>query len=74
VSLFSVEVYRIPDQYGFLSVKAGGQTPQVSFHPSRDMNIQSEADDVAVDLESAKRDNKLLKKYVRGDLSFPFSS
>jgi hypothetical protein len=46
-------------------VKAGVQTPQVSFHPSRDPEIQTEANAIAVDPETAKRDQKMLKKYVR---------
>jgi hypothetical protein len=46
-------------------VKAGGRTPQVSFHPSRDQEIESEANAIAADLEIAKRDPGTLKKYVR---------
>ena len=46
-------------------VKAGGRTPQVSFHPSRDQQIQVEANEIAADLEHAKRDPATLKKYVR---------
>lgn len=52
-------------------VRAGGKTPQVSFHPSRDPEIQTEANAIAVDLETAKRDQKMLKKYVRRCLSLP---
>jgi len=45
--------------------KAGGQTPQVSFHPLRDFEIQSEAEAVAVDLDTSKTNPSALKKYVR---------
>jgi hypothetical protein len=41
-----------------LIVKAGWQTPQVSFHP---IEIKSTAEDIAVDLEAAKRDQAMLK-------------
>ena len=47
-------------------VKAGGRmAPQVSFHPSRDPEIKSEANAIAIDLGTAKRDPTTLKKYVR---------
>ena len=46
-------------------MKAGGRTPQVSFHPSRDQEIETEANAYAADLEIAKRDPATLKKYVR---------
>ena len=52
-------------------VRAGGKTPQVSIHPSRDLEIQTEANAIAVDLETAKRDQRLLRKYVRLCLSPP---
>jgi hypothetical protein len=52
-------------------VKGGGQTPQVSFHPSRDIEIKSTADDIAVDLEAAKRDQALLKQYVSFESLLP---
>lgn len=47
-----------------LPLKGGGRTPQVSFRPSRDIEIKSTADDIAVDLEAAKRDQALLKRYT----------
>lgn len=47
-----------------LPMRAGGKTPQVSFHPSRDPEIQTEANAITVDLETAKRDQKMLKKYT----------
>lgn len=47
-----------------LPMKAGGRTPQVSFHPSRDQEIESEANAIAADLEIAKRDPATLKKYT----------
>jgi len=47
-------------------MRAGGKTPQVSFHPSRDPEMgQTEANAIAVDLETAKWDQRMLKKYVR---------
>ncbi|KAF8228325.1 hypothetical protein L208DRAFT_1292181 [Tricholoma matsutake] len=46
-----------------LPMKAGGRTPQVSFHPSRDPEIKSEANAIAIDLETTKRDPTTLKKY-----------
>jgi hypothetical protein len=46
-------------------VKAGGKTPQVSFHPSRGPEIQDEAEAITADLEIAKRDQSTLKRYVR---------
>jgi hypothetical protein len=52
-------------------VKAGGRTPQVSIHPSRDVEIKSTAEDIAVDLEAAKRDQATLKKYVSFESSLP---
>jgi hypothetical protein len=53
-------------------VKAGGKTPQVSLHPSRGAEIESEAEDIAVELENTKRDPSTLKKYVSvGSLLFP---
>jgi len=47
-----------------LPLKSSGRTPQVSFHPSRDIEIKSTAEDIAVDLEAAKRDQAMLKKYT----------
>jgi hypothetical protein len=47
-----------------LLVRSSGRTPQVSFHPSRDIEIKSTAEDITVDLEAAKRDWATLKKYV----------
>jgi hypothetical protein len=47
---------------GLSTVRGGGNTPLVSFHPSRDSDIQSEAE--AIDLELAKRDRAKLQKYV----------
>lgn len=46
-------------------MKAGGRTPQVSFHPSRDQQIQVEVNRIAANLEIAKRDPVTLNKYVR---------
>jgi hypothetical protein len=54
-------------------VKAGGQTPLVSFRPSRDAEIQGQIEEIAVDLEAAKRDKRLLKAYVSVDSFFMFS-
>ena len=34
----------------WLIVKGGGRTSQGSFHPSRDIEIKSTVDDIAVDL------------------------
>jgi len=47
-----------------LPMKANGQTPQVSFHPSRDVIIKSTAEGIAADLETAKRDKTTLKRYT----------
>jgi hypothetical protein len=58
-------------QHDHSIVRAGGKTPQVSFHPSRDPKIQTEANVIAVDLETAKQDQKMLKQYVRRCLSLP---
>ena len=55
-------------------VKGGGRTPQVSFHPSRDQQIQVEANEIAADLETAKRDPTTLKKYVRIQVDSPLLS
>ena len=55
---------------GIYQVKAGGRTQNVSFHPSRGLEIAAEADLIAQDLETAKTDPTMLKKYVRVDLSF----
>jgi hypothetical protein len=36
----------------------------MSFHPSRDPEIRFDAEEIAADLEIAKRDQSKLKKYV----------
>ena len=48
-------------------MKASGWTPQVSFHPSQGPEIIV---DVASNLEVAKSDPEMLKKYVRAYLPF----
>jgi len=53
-------------------VKASGRTPQVSIHPSRDVEIKSTAEDIAVDLEAAKMDQATLKKYVSFETVYAF--
>jgi hypothetical protein len=60
-----------PDLYGCSIVKASGRTPQVYFHPSRGVEVKSVAEDIAADLESAKRDMTTLKKYVSLESSLP---
>jgi hypothetical protein len=48
-----------------LIVKAGGRTPPVSFHPSRNIESKSTAEDVAVDLEAAKKGSGKAEKICR---------
>ncbi|KIJ97904.1 hypothetical protein K443DRAFT_9560 [Laccaria amethystina LaAM-08-1] len=50
-----------------LPLKGGGRTPQVSFHSSQDIEIKSTADDIAVDLEAAKRDQTLKEQTLHRD-------
>jgi hypothetical protein len=44
---------------------------QVYFHPSQDSKVKSAAEDIAADLEIAKRDRATLKKYVSVESSLP---
>ena len=55
--------------YTWSMVKAGGRTPLASYHPSRDEDVKTEDEDIAADLEVAKRDQAAkLKKCVRVNL------
>jgi len=63
---FLVDRYPTPSLLHTRSVvRADGRTPLISFHPSRDQEIKDETEEIAIDLEDAKRDQANLKRYVR---------